>query len=813
MSFIVGNKLSGFISLGLLVIFSLMIRFRKRLVKFSYFIMFTNVIATNAGVLLFIISGVKSQDDVRQFTIIWSLASVHYMLVTQFQHFSMKCLLVITSLAMRYGLLSSHYNRAIISNFLVICVIIDSFVLVMYYHTEKKERRIFRDFYDHRLELSKFKELLENYLPQNVTILKSKDQSPLFSNKAFLKLFPTHNDDGSPSSSMEKNTTISQKTLLAQPIRVQSNIHTLNLKIHAVRQLEKLEKKIDICQKVPNLKAFIQNIIDKEFFCQQVFSLQTSMMWQGVQRSFDAIVTPIIWDQEEAVAIVLNETTYQENILALKVADRNKDLVIATVSHELRTPLNGIIGILQIVETKALQPEVLEYLSLCKDNAILLLSLVNSMLDLQQIRDGKLKLNLSNVNIAKVAKDTIQLFYYQAAQKQIFLNLEVNELVPRTIYTDDGRVRQILINLIGNALKFTITGGVTVQITPDVEDTECIRVTVADTGVGIKEEDKDRLFKMYGKSEEVLGINKNGVGLGLTISDGLAKTLGGMMGENRGIEMESRLGVGSRFGFKLLKDYRITENKATEHIIRFPEETDGQGIVCNIPSEYEPICKANKGKEEEEEDSSGVADVQAKLFKHMLIKRISLDDLSSFPRIKKMISNDNLVTTRAPTHEEDGRISSRFKTYRGPDALPCEQVMPDYPASLSKTKGEILIVDDNPFNLMIAKNFVESLGYQAKTTISGQEAIYAVKNNERSGETFKCILMDCQMPIMDGFETTATLLGMMRNNQVKQVPIIALTANNSKDDIKRCLDCGMADHLAKPLFIGDLKRVISKLNV
>ena len=772
--------------------------------------MFLNVVALNVCTLLFGISSMNEKDRLMTFTVIWFFACCNYVFLAHLQHLITKCLLIVISLSLRCGLLISTYNGPFIVDFFVLSILIDLFIIVVLYSAEKKERRIFENFYEHRLELTKFKDLIENYLPQNVTILSSKDQSSLFANKAFVKLFTgVNNIDASPDFSSKNNTMISQKTLKTQFSQTMPDIHSLDLKIHAVRQLEMPETVADVPQNIPDLKAFLQNIIDKEFFGQGVFSLRTSAIWHGVQRSFDAIITPIIWDREEAVAIVLNETTYQENMLALKLADRNKDLVIATVSHELRTPLNGIIGILQIVETKAVQPEVLDYLSLCKDNATLLLNLVNSILDLQQIRDRRLKLNLSDVNICKLVEDTVRLFHYQATQKQLSLKLEIDDDIPDTIHTDENRVKQILINLIGNALKFTIAGEVTVQIKPDNKDNNCIKIIVFDTGIGIKDEDKEGLFKMYGKSEGVPGINKNGVGLGLTISNSLAKVLGGAINENKGIEMESSFGIGSKFGFKLLKDCRTIEKKIIKHSIWLKDEEDQEEVLCSVPSEYEPIFKTNESGEE----VNVTADIQSKLFKHVLRKRITLDELGSSPRIMKVMSSDNLIPTRPSSHDEDIRRVSKFKTCRGLGAFRSEPSVQNESSPLQMIKGEVLIVDDNPFNLMIAKSFVEDLGYYVKTVMGGQEAISAVQNNEKDGIVFKFILMDCQMPIMDGFEATRILVRMMKNNEVKRVPIIALTANNSEDDIKRCLDCGMVGHLAKPLFIEDLKNSISKLNI
>jgi len=176
--------------------------------------------------------------------------------------------------------------------------------------------------------------------------------------------------------------------------------------------------------------------------------------------------------------------------------------------------LNGIIGLLNMTQKRVSHPEALEFISLCKDNAHLLLSLVNSILDLHQINAKKLKLNISKINIRKCLQSVLRLFHFQANQKGITLNLLVSENVPTYIHTDENRLKQIIINLVGNAIKFTYKGGITVKVAEKSKQSNYLDVSVIDTGIGIREEDKGKLFKMYGKLEDEESVNKNGVGLG-----------------------------------------------------------------------------------------------------------------------------------------------------------------------------------------------------------------------------------------------------------------------------------------------------------
>ena len=239
----------------------------------------------------------------------------------------------------------------------------------------------------------------------------------------------------------------------------------------------------------------------------------------------------------------------------MKIADSNKAKVLASVSHELRTPLNAIIGRLGRCEAQIKDnPEVIEYLSLCRDNAHLLLRLANSLLDLQQLIHGKFKINPAKTEIRKILRDIAKLFKFQTAQKGIDLNLHIAERVPKFINTDEGRLKQILINLVANALKFTFTGSITLQV---IEYMEYLQISVIDTGAGIKDEEKYKLFTMFGKLGDQQEVNKNEIGLGLTIANALSLALSGRIDDEDGqksIEVESKVGKGSRFYFKILKD-------------------------------------------------------------------------------------------------------------------------------------------------------------------------------------------------------------------------------------------------------------------
>ena len=302
------------------------------------------------------------------------------------------------------------------------------------------------------------------------------------------------------------------------------------------------------------------------------------------ERVFEAKIFPIVWDEQPSVAIILNEVTQQRTILSLQIADANKDAVLATISHELRTPLNAMLGMIQIVQQRIKDTELLHYLSICNNSANLLLGLVNSILDLNQIRSNKLQLNVEKVHLKSLLRDVISLFELQCEKKGLYIRLNFDESITRVVLTDRSRLSQIFINLVGNALKFTSKGGITITAE---NDGDFISLGIEDSGVGIKEKDKEKLFKTFGRLEETnQTINKQGVGLGLTIADNLAKLL--CDDHHRGgVTMKSVYKEGTRFSFLIKKKLEGTTESANFDCEEFGDDGSGpKDALNNLTARY-----------------------------------------------------------------------------------------------------------------------------------------------------------------------------------------------------------------------------------
>jgi len=221
------------------------------------------------------------------------------------------------------------------------------------------------------------------------------------------------------------------------------------------------------------------------------------------RRIFKVKIFQILWDDQEAVALLLDNVTHERTIMELKVADKNKDLVIAMISHELRTPLNGILGLVDILKKLSRQNDIAPYLDACRNSGILLLNLVNSILDLSQIRANKLSLVNSRFTIKDLLNEVVPLFDYFSLIKKLYLKIDIDPDVPEAIITDRNRLSQILINLLGNAFKFTFQGGITIKASLESEDSSRIKFFIIDTGIGIKKEDQERLFNLLSSKKDL----------------------------------------------------------------------------------------------------------------------------------------------------------------------------------------------------------------------------------------------------------------------------------------------------------------------
>jgi len=613
--------------------------------------------------------------------------------------------------------------------------------------SECNQKKLFQSYNNYKQQLVKFKNLVENGIPQGISIIKQDLSSCLFGNDAFRRLVKINGK-------MSTRAHFSQFFIQNNPENGQTSPSQSENKT-LVDLIETAKQRWE------------QGHPDEEFSCNVIYSKCDIKNINNVEEEYcqdniyEAKISQIIWDEEPAIAIMIYDITTQYTILSLKAADAQKDALLATVSHELRTPLNGMLGMIQVIQKRIKDIEILHYLKICKNSGSLLLSLVNSLLDLNQIQAKTIKLYPQRINLEELLNDMVNLFEVQCQQKKIYLKVKLMmSPADKYIFTDQERLSQILINLIGNALKFTSEGGITISVAPS-KHKDHVEFSVTDTGVGIKEEDKKKLFQVYGKLDQANSrMNQQGVGLGLTISNNLAKLLSNVS-ELQSIKLESHYGKGSNFHFFVKKRLDFLDNQ---------------------PNQENPLnTSANLDESSFMESNS----IDQKINNYLTPLPKNLESLKSSP-----INSSSFQDI--PLHKT---IAKSLKVSQW---------------STDVSSPSVIIVDDNPFNLIVAEHLVAAQGCKVKTALSGKAAIDLVVNTWLKSEQICLILMDLQMPEMDGYQTTRNLKNLMQNKRIPEIPIVALTANDSEADKRACFESGMSEHLSKPLKEGDLTRVLRR---
>jgi len=778
------------IYVGAVIFCSFMLCYGSRFERFMDFII--------AGICFaFVTNGAINNHNnnltTRDLTVLYSgygIAAFERLVVHEFVRIEIKVVYTLAAFSLRMGLYRPNGMAQILVQ--VIYVLMFLYIDI---RREKSDRKMFQSFYDYREELVKFKNLMVSGLPTNILILTKNMKRKLFANEFFHSTFAID-----PNS----RTWLPQEWLKLFTIEKDAivDIHNQN------------DMSSDTTSSV-DMQQFLNILKEKQLITGQgqQFNTRGRINSGGEDKIYGTRVFSLLWDGKEAVALVLNDMTQQYTNLSLKIANANKDKMIAMVSHELRTPLNGILGMIQIMEKQIVDENVLTYLTVCKNSGKLLLSIVNSILDLGQIRSNKLRLNIQKVSLSELLNEVYYLFELQFTKKGLYLKLDIHSNAPKYITTDDSRLKQILINLVGNAFKFTFDGGVTISVDYDPEKYDFLEFKVTDTGIGIKDEEQKKLFKMYGKLEQRdYKVNTEGVGLGLTISDYLVKLLSGGL-EEEGIKVESKWEEGTVFSFsvkKVLEKFMPNMNKPLldKTVSKVGNDT---GTIVEPPRSPKEIDYSICSEDNRE--------VSRRVSSHVLDTRFGRS-----PNSNRYGANDS--ASQQLGRSNYARIQSTQSAHISLQFGSIKEAPPAYSMSLKaittegedetllkdEPKSQVLLVDDSPFNIMVAKHLIESLGYQVKTALNGKIAVNMVHETAKTPneKMFRVIFMDCQMPVMNGYEATKALKKMMGLGEIPEIPIIALSANDSDDDKKRCRDVGMVDHLAKPITEADLKEMIEK---
>lgn len=500
------------------------------------------------------------------------------------------------------------------------------------------------------------------------------------------------------------------------------------------------------------------------------------------------------------------DKTRKMDLLAIEkekseIANQAKTNFLSTMSHEIRTPMNAIVGMTDILLRNEHTPQNREYLNNIKSSGDALLGIINDILDFSKIEAGKMEIVKECYEPAKILHDLSMIFLNRIGEKNIELLYDIDKNLPRQLYGDAQRIRQIILNLMNNAIKFTDSGFVKLSLEVKTIDQENIELLfrIKDSGIGIKQEDIGQLFGSFTQVDKIKNHHKEGSGLGLAICKQLVEMMEGSIG------VESVYGEGSTFYFSIAQ--KVTDSKKAAELISDEAKKTVIGKKISNPYTEKELLKLAEDYK--------IRCVDIKNNENEKIDFLFTDEWDNLSEDEKKILNKNhgiLCVLQNPMKENLSVEGARMITKPLYNLQFCwilnreeeikEQEGSEY--SFCAPKARILLVDDNEMNQKVAKGLLQPFLMQVDVAKNGKEAVEYVNQN-----SYDMVFMDHMMPVMDGIEATKEIR-KSKKASLKELPIVALSANATQEAKEMFLKEGMNDFVAKPIKLSELSQCLYK---